>query len=370
MFYAIYLNKLHLGTCHEGNAPISWMPTAVKQERGRRRRVHAIIQSECKILFQRIAMMMDTLKLAFLLMIFGVHLDAFSRGIKTYFAIVNTPYTFPGNGSSCDRAEWRKSSPTDTTIATYQNKICRIEKDFREEFSCKEKHLLLNSAKYADSGPYEFVCNGDKKPLILDVLYAVNVDTAEMDNITLSCHAANANDVTWLHKDEKVLHYKKDGTIIPGKGYEGRVSLEKNCLKTGDLSLTITGVCKTDAGLYQCFVNDETTKGDPQACLLHVKEKRSSPGNQTDSNCNEAQIPIIYKTATIILGTLLGFLILVAVIYLLYCLTSKLPKYQSTSATTTYERQSVDSNPVQESNTTENKSSNTRPFFNLSERGL
>ncbi|ROK87122.1 hypothetical protein DPX16_10262 [Anabarilius grahami] len=319
-----------------------------------------------------------------------INQKAFSQGIKTYFAIVNTPYTFPGNGSSCERAEWRKkSSPTDATIATYQNKICLIEKGFRGEFSCnvKENHLLLNSAKYTDSGPYEFVCNGKKKALILDVLYAVNVHKAEMDNITLSCHAANANDVTWLYNDEKVLHYTKDGTIIPGKGYEGRVSLEKNCLKTGDLSLTITGVHKTDAGLYRCFVHDETTKGYPHTYLLHVNEKRSSPGDQTDSNCNEAHI------FGIIFGTLLVILIVEVVIYLLYCLTSKLLKDQSTSATTTYhvaksaddttdngselcntspknERQSMDGHPVQVSDTTENKPSTTRPFFNPSERGL
>ncbi|XP_067256575.1 uncharacterized protein [Chanodichthys erythropterus] len=339
--------------------------------------------------------MMDTLKLAFLLMIVGVHLDAFSQGTKTYFAIVNAPYTFPGNGSSCERAEWRKeSSPTDATIATNQNQICQIEKGFREEFSCKENHLLLNSAKYTDKGTYEFVCNEEEKALKLDVLYPVNEDTAEMDNITLRCYAASARDVTWLHNDAKVLHYKKGGTITPGKDYEGRVSLEKNCLTTGDHSLTITGVRKTDAGLYQCLLDDETTKGYPHTYLLHVKEKRSSPRDQTDSNCNEAQTLFFYKKTTIILGTLLGILTLVVVIYLLYCLTSKLLKDRSTSATTTYhvaksdddttengsellckmspknERQSMDSNPVQESNTTENKSSNTRPFFNLSERGL
>lgn len=96
---------------------------------------------------------------------------------------------------------------------------------------------------------------------------------AEMDNITLSCHAANANDVTWRHNGEIVLHYKKGGTIIPGKGYEGRVSLEKNCHKTGDHSLTITGVRKRDAGLYQCLLDDETTKGYPHTYLLHVNGK-------------------------------------------------------------------------------------------------
>lgn len=97
--------------------------------------------------------------------------EAFSQGTKTYIVIVNTPYTFPGNGSSCERAEWRKeSSSTYATIATYPNQICQIEKGFREEFSCKENHLLLNSTKYADSGPYEFVCNEEEKALILDVL--------------------------------------------------------------------------------------------------------------------------------------------------------------------------------------------------------
>lgn len=95
-----------------------------------------------------------------------------------------------------------------------------------------------------------------------------------MDSITLACHADSANDVTWLHNGERVMHYKKDGSINPGKGYEGRVSLEKNCFKTGDFSLTITGVCKTDAGILRCFVDDGTAKGYPHAyALSHVNGK-------------------------------------------------------------------------------------------------
>ncbi|XP_051721787.1 uncharacterized protein LOC127497396 isoform X2 [Ctenopharyngodon idella] len=329
--------------------------------------------------------MKNTLKLAFLLMIFVVNLYAFSQGIKTDFVLVNTPpYTFLGNGSSCERAEWRKSFPTDATIATYQNKICQIEKGFHEEYICKENHLLLNSPKYTDSGPYEFFCNGVKKALKLDVLYAVKVYMAEMHNITLDCYAANVNDVTWLHKDEIVLHYKKDGTIIPGKGYERRVSLEKNCLKTGNLSLTITEVRKTDAGLYLCLTDDETTKGYPHTYLLHVNEKRSSPGNQTDSNSNEAQTLSFYKTLAIVFGIFSCILILVVVIllYKLYCLTSKPSNGQSTPATASYHVQKSDdgtidndnttspknesqlmvNHPVQESDTTGNKSSTTKPF--------
>lgn len=119
--------------------------------------------------------------------------------------------------------------------------------------------------------------------------------------------------------------------------------------------------------------------------MIHT-EKRSSPGDQTDSNGNEAQTLNFYKTTTIILGTLLGILILVVVIYLLYCLTSKLLKDRSTSATTTYRVEKNDDDttengrvllcntspknesqlkvnyPVQVSDTTENKLSTTRPF--------
>lgn len=102
---------------------------------------------------------------------------------------------------------------------------------------------------------------------------ATNVHMAGMDKITLKCFAANANDVTWLHNYDRVLHHKKEGSVNPGTGYEGRVSLEKNCFKTGDLSLTITEVRKTDDGLYRCFVDDETTKGYPHAHRLHVNGK-------------------------------------------------------------------------------------------------
>lgn len=245
---------------------------------------------------------------------------------------------------------------------------------------------------------------------------ALNVHAAEMDNITLDCHVGNANDVTWLHDNQRVLHYKKDGSINPGKGYEGRVSLEKNCFKTGDFSLTITGVRKTDAGIYRCFVDDEMTEGYPHTyylshvngktgkgdsnlifnlhhmvnnnlvnfapdfhskkaiCSLIHTAKRSSPEDQTDSNCNEEQTLLIYKCLTIIFVIISIILLLVIVIPKLNC--------QSTSATAIYhvpksdendyelsnttspknDSQSMVNHPVQESDTTENKPSNTKPF--------
>lgn len=65
----------------------------------------------------------------------------------------------------------------------------------------------------------------------------------------------------------------KNGSTYPGEGYEDRVSLTEGGFKDGDLSLTITGVQQTDAGLYRCFVQDESTEGYPHAYVIHVNGK-------------------------------------------------------------------------------------------------
>ncbi|KAL0173288.1 hypothetical protein M9458_033599, partial [Cirrhinus mrigala] len=189
------------------------------------------------------------------------------------------------------------------------------------------------------------------------------------DNTILHCYARNAKDVTWLHNTEKVLHSKMHGSINASKDYEGRASLAKDCFNTGDLSLTIAGVRKGDAGIYRCFVDDETVKGIPDASVLHVNETHSSPGDQTDCNCN------IYKNLTISFGTIS------VTVFVIYHITMKLRKRQSTSdskdgttekdrmlmsdiciTSPTNESQPVVTHPVQESDSMENKPSNTRPF--------
>ncbi|XP_016342354.1 uncharacterized protein LOC107688999 isoform X2 [Sinocyclocheilus anshuiensis] len=323
--------------------------------------------------------MKATLNLILASTFMGVFYEAtFCQNIPSGFTLINRPYTFPGNASGCEHTEWRKRPPTDATIATYRNHKCMTEKGFEEEFTCKDHHLLLKSAKYTDQGPYEFICNGVKTSVQLDVLYALNVSVEETDSITLNCYAHNTKDVTWLHNNKRVLHYKLDGSVNPGKGYEGRASLEKNGFKTGDFSLTIPNVSKADAGIYRCFVDDETAKGNPHAYLLHVNEKRSSPGDQTHPNCNEATL-VIYKTSTIVLGLILGLIVVSAI----YWITIKLHNRQSTPVTATLQKSEENTTenkcllmsdicttssanerqPVQESDATENKHSNTKPIF-------
>lgn len=109
--------------------------------------------------------------------------------------------------------------------------------------------------------------------------------------------------------------------------------------------------------------------------MIHT-EKGSSPGNQTDSNYNEAQSLIIYKQLTIVF-------VIISIILMSVVMKPKM-NYQSTSHEATYseqksdenefgllgkttstknDSQSVVSHPVQEESVTrENKPSSTKPF--------
>ncbi|XP_026084630.1 uncharacterized protein LOC113060049 isoform X2 [Carassius auratus] len=298
----------------------------------------------------------------------GVFFKAVCENIPSGFTLINRAYTFPGNASGCHHAEWRKSPPADATIATYTDHTCTTEEGFEEEFTCKDQHLLLRAARYTDQGRYEFICNTATTATQLDVLYALKLSVDETDSITFSCYSRSAEDVTWLHNKETVLHYTMDGSVIPGKGYEGRASLEKTCFKTGNFSLTICNVRQADAGVYRCFLDDETIKGYPHAYELEVNEKRSSPGDQTHPDCNEATL-VLYKTSTVVLGLIL----VVSVI----CLIIKLHNCRSTSAPSTHTPENDcmlmsdrthatdERPPVQESDYTENKPSGTQPIFEI-----
>lgn len=41
----------------------------------------------------------------------------------------------------------------------------------------------------------------------------------------------------------------------------------------GDLSLHISSAQQSDAGVYQCLINNEAQEGEPRAVLLKVKGK-------------------------------------------------------------------------------------------------
>lgn len=149
-----------------------------------------------------------------------------------------------------------------------------------------------------------FICNEAESQLKLNVLYALKVDKVETEDVTLDCTALSDKDVTWLFNNGTALHYEKGGVITPGKGFEGRVSVEKDCFRTGNFSLTITDLHSTDEGVYRCFVDQDTTEGYPHTYKLHVNKKQ----DQTDSTGTEASD---YKTIIIIIILALIVVILI-----------------------------------------------------------
>nr|XP_055041074.1 uncharacterized protein LOC129428165 [Misgurnus anguillicaudatus] len=190
-----------------------------------------------------------------------------SQTLKFVSAVIDQFVVLPCDLSGCATVQWSQVYPIQTTVAGCHNHRCSVEESFQDRFKFIKENssLLLISAKYNDQGTYRCTCGNIENDVKLEVLVPVNVSAEEFANITLPCYArtqSDVSDVTWLHNNSIVLHYFKNGSMSFGKVYEGRVSLTRDGFRYGDLSLTITKVHKTDAGLYRCFVHDETNKGD------------------------------------------------------------------------------------------------------------
>ncbi|XP_076120672.1 myelin-oligodendrocyte glycoprotein-like [Alosa pseudoharengus] len=79
------------------------------------------------------------------------------------------------------------------------------------------------------------------------------------DDVTLRCHlspetSAVAMEIRWFRRTDCIYLYK-NGHVIEGRGYEGRVSVDPQQLQRGDVSLTLrTSGWGDDHGVYTCQV--------------------------------------------------------------------------------------------------------------------
>lgn len=241
-------------------------------------------------------------------------------------AVIDQFVVLPCDLSGCATVQWSQVNHIQTTIAGCHNHRCSVEESFKDRFKFIKENfsLLLISAKYNDQGTYRCTCGNNENYVKLEVIVPVNVSAEEFANITLPCYAGtltNVNDVTWLHNKIKVLHYFKNGSMSFGKGYEGRVSLTRDGFRYGDLSLTFTKVQKRDAGLYRCFVNDETTKGDPHSYMLHVNGKMGDPDvplTNPGGNQNSEVNSLLIEVFIIITFLLIAIIVIVILSVLLY----------------------------------------------------
>ncbi|KAA0707963.1 hypothetical protein E1301_Tti023961 [Triplophysa tibetana] len=211
---------------------------------------------------------------------------------ETVCVLVDQFVVLPCEMRSCAALKWSKIHPIQTTVAECVNKICSVKEGYQERFRFTNQtnqgnySLLLNPTKYNDRGAYKCTCGSINKDVILEVIVSRPMSVDESSNITLPCYAdtqTHVNDVTWLHNSIIILHYMKNGSTFPGEGYENRISLTEGGFKHGDLSLTLTSVQQTDAGLYRCFVQYESTKGDPHAYMIHVDMNGEHQKSNTDS---------------------------------------------------------------------------------------
>lgn len=279
----------------------------------------------------------------------------FPEGIfsQSVSVLVNQRATLFRNASSCENAELIKSYPTKATIATCNKHLCAPEEDFQEkiDFEDTSNNLVFKLAKYNDWGTYEFICNGKKHFVRLDVLVAENKTARPSSNITLKCFAKNAKDVTWICDGKRVLHCKKNESPSFGEGFESRVSLNEGCFEDGDCSLTLTAVSKTDSGLYRCFADDESTEGSPHAHVVYVNEDPSSPeGNHTENN--------VWRSVAITF--ILISLVLAGAFYIVckrYRALSKAANQSTSSASSQSENEPSENHPMLESITTQHDDS-------------
>uniref|UniRef100_A0A8C9RK74 Ig-like domain-containing protein n=1 Tax=Scleropages formosus TaxID=113540 RepID=A0A8C9RK74_SCLFO len=117
------------------------------------------------------------------------------------------------------------------------------------------------------------------------------------DRVKLPCYAPinrqtedSQLNVRW-EKEGKVVLHLHSGSVTLGSGFENRVSVSKEDIRKGDLSLVFNTTLFSDHGSYRCFYNKEKTdnltvsEGDSITLPLHstepVRVQFSSAGDQS-----------------------------------------------------------------------------------------
>ncbi|XP_060795227.1 cell surface A33 antigen-like [Neoarius graeffei] len=225
---------------------------------------------------------------------------------------VNDPVTFPCTCSgNCPVVQWTRFIPNEAVIA--ESRMCHGEQ-YDERFSVSGNtsrgnfSLTISSVAYNDAGSYRCSCNRNPVAEVkLKVIVPTVIKAFERENITLPCYGNtqhNVQDVTWKKDGQKVLLYTPaNRSVTTAEASESRLMMSRKGFRDGCLSLHISSVHLSDAGLYQCLLHDESQDGDPEAVLLKVEGRQQL----STTNSNEVSVLCVF----------LGFIIFVSIIGLI-----------------------------------------------------
>ncbi|KAL4640585.1 hypothetical protein GN956_G12434 [Arapaima gigas] len=137
--------------------------------------------------------------------------------------------------------------------------------------------LSIDPLSFSDSDLYIcFINNIRVCDVRLDVVVPTEVFVPVGGATRLPCYAPiyrRADDaqlnVCW-EKDGKFVLRLQSGSVTEGRGFENRVSVSKDNIRKGDLSLTLNMTRLSDGGNYRCFYNEERIPGDPKKSILRV----------------------------------------------------------------------------------------------------
>ncbi|KAM9462107.1 neural cell adhesion molecule 2-like [Clarias gariepinus] len=224
---------------------------------------------------------------------------------------VTEPVTFPCTCSGiCPVVSWTRFIPSKTVLAKIYT--CPSEQHCEKRFavagdtSREDFSLTISSVVYNDAGSYRCTCNGTSVTEIkLNVFVPTAVKAFEGESVTLPCYGDTRHevkDVNWKKAGQKVLLYTPANRSVTTS--EARFMLSAEDFPHGDLSLHISSVQLSDAGLYQCLIHDESREGEPRAVSLKVEGLQRS----TATSSNKVSVLRVLLGSSILVG-IIGLLV-------------------------------------------------------------
>ncbi|KAI5610009.1 AT-rich interactive domain-containing protein 4B isoform X2 [Silurus asotus] len=203
--------------------------------------------------------------------------------------LVKDSVTFPCSCTgNCPVVQWSRFIPSYTIVSEWK---CPRGQNLQKRFEISgdtsrgDFSLMIISVAYNDGGSYRCSCNGETVSEVkMKVLVATVVKVQEKQNVTLPCYGdtrrQDVKDVQWKKDGGKVVLYTHANRSVTTDEAGSRFMMSVEDFLDGDLSLHISSVHLSDAGIYRCLLHDESQDGEPSTVVLQVEANSSDSEDQ------------------------------------------------------------------------------------------